>query len=49
MTTVVMTGATSGIGRVAAEHMLQTPDVQLWRDSAAMVGLPDDPLPGPHS
>ena len=22
---------------------------KLWRDSAAMVGLPDDPLPGPHS
>lgn len=30
MTTIVMTGATSGIGRVAAEHMLQVPDVQLW-------------------
>ena len=22
---------------------------KLWRDSAAMIGLPDDPLPGPHS
>jgi NAD(P)-dependent dehydrogenase (short-subunit alcohol dehydrogenase family) len=30
VTTIVMTGATSGIGRVAAEHMLRVPGVLLW-------------------
>ncbi|WP_018268610.1 SDR family NAD(P)-dependent oxidoreductase [Methylosinus sp. LW4] len=43
MTTVVMTGATSGIGRVAAEHMLRMPDVQLW------LGARGVPPPGAHA
>ncbi|CDX57997.1 conserved hypothetical protein [Mesorhizobium plurifarium] len=42
MRTIVMTGATSGIGRVAAEHMLQMPAVQLW------LGARGAPPPGAH-
>lgn len=43
MRTVVMTGATSGIGRVAAEVMLRVPDVQL------LVGARGTPPPGAHA
>mgnify|MGYP005810148013 CR=1 FL=1 len=43
MTTVVMTGATSGIGRVAAEHLLRAPDVRLW------LGTRGAPPPGAHA
>ncbi len=43
MKTVVMTGATSGIGRVAADHILEAPDIELW------VGARGAPPPGAHA